>query len=70
MTDEPVREVLGDEVLKGLKLNLRKGVDGSRRRHLAFLEVDLEVVRTMRRERVGLDITEDVGELVVLRRNS
>ena len=37
---------------------------------MAFLEVDLEVVRTVRRERVGLDITEDVGERVVLRRNS
>ena len=46
-----------------------KGVDRTRRNGLSFLELDLEVVRPVRRKGVGLCVAENIRVVMIFRRN-
>ena len=69
LADESSGEVFFDEFAESLKLDGRKGIDGARRRSGVSFEIDIEVIGTVRRKSIGFGVTEDISELVVLRRN-
>ena len=48
----------------------RKGIDASKRWGSSFLEVDMVITRSVRREPIGFSFTEDVRVIVVFRRYS
>ena len=48
------------------KFGLGKGVHGTNRRGSSFLQVDLQIIRTMQSQRIGLSFAENVGIVVVL----
>jgi hypothetical protein len=65
--NETVVDILVEELAQGLQLQLGKGINGTVRRRSAFLEVNFEVVRPVRRQLLGLGSREDVGKVSVLR---
>ena len=58
-----------NELAECHELGLGKGVHSTNRRGSIFLQVDLQIIRTMRGQRIGLSFAEDVGIAVILFRN-
>jgi hypothetical protein len=55
-----------NEFTEGSEFGLGKGVHGTNRRGCTILQVDVQIVRAMRSQRIGLSLAEDVSEVVVL----
>ena len=55
-----------NELLEGNEFGLGKGVHGTNQRGSTFLQVDLQIIRTMRGQHIGLSFAEDVGVVVIL----
>jgi len=63
-------QVLVDELPESGKFGRRKGIDMTDRRFGAVDSFDLEVELAMRRKIVGFPLGEDVGEVVIFRRDT
>ena len=68
-SDEPRAEIFFDEFPKGLEFGLREGVNGPPRRGSAFLQVNLQIIRTVRGKVIGLSFTENVSKFMILWRD-
>ena len=62
-------KVLIEEVSESLLLARRKRNDTTERRSGAFLQINLEIVRPVLREHVGLYFIEDISEFLIFSRN-
>jgi hypothetical protein len=64
--NDTVYKIFIEKCAKSFELCRGKGIYGAERRRSTFLEVDLEIIRAMRRQSVGLDLVEYICELVIL----
>ena len=58
-----------NELSEGNEFGLGKGVHGTNRRGSTLLQVDLQIIRSMWGQRIGLSLTEDVSVVMILFRN-
>ena len=63
-------EMLIEEGTKGFKLRQGKGVGGAKGRRSFFFELYLQIMFMMRSKHVSFALTENISELVVIRRDS
>ena len=68
--DETVAQVLVQELSEGRHLRFGKRIHPSYWRLGALVEVDFEVVGSVRRERTGLGFAEDIPEFVIFFRDT
>ena len=68
-TNESNADVFINELSEGYEFRLGEGVHGTNRRGSTFLQVDLQIIRTMRGQRISLSFAEDVSIVVILFRN-
>ena len=64
-TDETTPKVFRDELFQSFVFGFREGVDGAKWRCFSIFQLDLMVVRPVRREASCFGFTENIGELVV-----
>ena len=66
LTNKSNTDVFINELVECHEFGLGKGVHGTNRRGGTFLQVDLQIVRMMRGQRIGLCFAKYVGIVVIL----
>ena len=69
-TNESHGKMLIKEGTKGLKLGRGKGTGGAKGRRSSFFKLYLQIMFVMRSKHVGFALAENIGELMVIRRDS
>ena len=68
--NESHSEMLVKEGMKGFKLRQGKGIGGTKGRRSSFFKLYLQIIFAMWSKCVSLALTENIGELVVIQRDS
>jgi len=61
--------MLIEKILESLLLSQREWNDTTERRRTAFFEFNLEIVRSVFQQYIGLYFVKNVGEVLILRRD-
>jgi hypothetical protein len=69
-TNETNADMIVNELAECLKLNLRKRIHCSDGRSSIVFNIDLKIIRSMRREFKGLLLAEDISKVMILWRNA